>query len=142
MTRTSFRILVIITFLIGVAGMVAEFATDQFLPETLREYRKQFDESEMSPRLLAVAFAGLSIFVLWIVGTIGLLFLWRPARILYTLANILAFPISIAFGPVVQHEATAFLTLVSTFLGGIIWALIYFSPIKDYFERPAESAAL
>ena len=144
MSKTSFRILVFATLILGIASAVAEFAMERYLPETLQAYRREMNgaEAEMTPQFLMVAFGGLSVLVLWLVGTIGLLFLWRPARILYTLATILSFPLFLAIGPWVQHQVTAFLDGVALFLGGIVWALIYFSPIKEHFERPAESAAL
>jgi len=44
-------------------------------------------------------------------------------------------------GPTVSTEITAFLTQLGMFLGGVIWGLIYFSPLKVHFQPHGEPLA-
>lgn len=109
------------------------------LPETLRDYKESIGATP-TPGLLAGVLLAFSVILLALIGTIGLLFFWRPARIIYTIATLAAFPLSFPFGPIVSTEWTHFFTTASTCLGGVIWALMYFSaPIVDEFEDSGES---
>jgi hypothetical protein len=135
MTTKILRILVLVSLVLSIASVVSEIVSVQQLPEPLREYREKMGE-DLTPGLLAGVLAALSVVLLGLIGTVGLLFFWRPGRILYMIATVAAFPLSFAFGPVVSTELTHFLTVTSTFLGGVIWALMYFSPpLQDEFDE-------
>ena len=135
MTTRVFRILVLISLVLSIASVVSEIMSGSQLPEPLREHREKMGE-EMTPRLLAGVMVALSVMLLGFIGTVGLLFFWRPARPIYTIATVAAFPLSFAFGPIVSTELNHFLMVTSTFLGGVIWASMYFSPaVQEEFDE-------
>jgi hypothetical protein len=142
MTTKIFRVLILISLALTIASIVSEIMTGPQLPEPLREYREQMGENVTGGFLLGV-FAALGVVLLGIIGTIGLLFFWRPARAIYTIATIAAFPLSFAFGPMISTELSHFLLVTSTFLGGVIWALMYFSPaVQEEFEEEKDAVPM
>ena len=134
MTTKTFRILVLVSLVLSIASIVSEIMAGSQLPEPLREYREEMQRN-MTPALLAAVLGALSVVLLGFIGTVGLLFFWRPGRIIYTIAIVAAFPLSFMFGPIISTELSHFLLVASTFLGGVIWALMYFSPpVQEEFD--------
>ena len=140
MTTKAFRILVLISIVVTIGVIAAEVTATRSLPDPLRAYRKATEE-QFSPTMLMMVLGAFSVVLLGMIGSIGLLFLWRPARILYTLATVLAFPLALTFGPNVTTALSHFLTIIGTFLNGVIFALIYFSPLKEEFDDSGEPSA-
>ena len=140
MSLGIFRILVIAELLISLATAVADAATTSMLPESLQSYLES-SHAELTPMLGVAILLALSVLALAFISCIGLLIPWRPARLLYTLSYALAFPVYFLVGPQVSTPITAFLTAIGMFLGGVIWALIYFSPVKVHFEPAGEPLA-
>lgn len=139
MTTKIFRILVAVSLALSIASVVSELMSGSQLPEPLKAYKDSIGETP-TPGLLAGLLVAFSVVLLGLIGTVGLLFFWRPARTLYTIATVAAFPLSFGFGAFVWTEWTHFLTITSTFLGGVVWALMYFSePIVEEFEEFGES---
>src|SRR5687768_14297044 len=140
MSLAKFRILVIAELVVFLATIVADLATASMLPEPLKEY-VETSQTDLTPMFGLAILLGLSVLALAFISCIGLLIPWRPARILYTLSYLLSFPIYLMVGPTVSTEITGFLTALGMFLGGAVWALIYFSPIKAHFEPAGEPLA-
>ena len=140
MSLRTLRILVIVELLISLATIVADVATTSMLPEALRAYVES-SHAELTPMMGIAILLALSVLCLALISCIGLLIPWRPARLLYTLSYLFSFPIYLLVGPTVSTEITAFLTQLGMFLGGVIWALIYFSPVKVHFQPHGEPLA-
>ena len=140
MNLQTFRLLVIALLLLSLGTIVAEMTTTSMLPESLQTYVESRN-SDLTPMLGVAILLALSVLALAFISCIGLLIPWRPARLLYTVSYLLSFPIYFMVGPTVSTEITTFLTALGMFLGGVIWALIYFSPIKVHFEPHGEPLA-
>ena len=138
MSVRTFRILVVTLLLLTIGIVVADSATRSHLPEPLRAYLDAEDkvQAEMPPRLMVLAFGAIAVASLAFISSIGLLVLWRPARLLYTLSFVIALPLYLVMDPVIYSGTTEFLNELASLLGGAIWALLYFSPIKSHFDRP------
>lgn len=141
MNAKIFRILVLAEILLVIAVIVSDVATRGQLPEELRRFHEGAAEfgAEMGARQWVLVFGGLSLAALALASLIGLLFLWRPARLLYTLSYVLAFPVLLLAGPNVSTAITDTISELASFLGGVLWALIYFSPVKQYFETDVDA---
>jgi hypothetical protein len=146
MNAKLFRILVVTEILLSIAVIVSDIVTRHQLPAELQQFHWAGGEDAMNAEMRAsdwvLAFGGLSLVALGMVSLIGLLFLWRPARLLYTVTYILAFPLVLMAGPSVSTAITETLGEISNFLGGVIWALLYFSSIKERFETDADAPVL
>ena len=138
MSVRTFRILVVTLLLLTIGIVVADSATRSHLPEPLRAYLDAEDkvQAEMPPRLMVLAFGAIAVASLALISSIGLLVLWRPARLLYTLSFVIALPLYLVMDPVIYSGTTEFLNELASLFGGAIWALLYFSPIKSHFDRP------
>ena len=140
MSLGTFRLLVIALLLLSLGTVVAEMTTTALLPEALQAYVESA-HSEITPMFGIAILLALSVLALAFISCIGLLIPWRPARLLYTLSYVLSFPLYLMIGPTVSTEITTFLTALGMFLGGVIWALIYFSPVKAHFQPHGEPLA-
>jgi hypothetical protein len=132
--------LVIVDIVIALLGIFADYGLQGHLPEALQDYRAAEEEVDFAsnPRMWVLIFGGLCVLVLGIVSTIGLLVLWRPARLLYTLTYVLSWPLYLLAGASVMTGAAHMLYDMSSVLAGVIWGLIYFSPLKVHFDRQTE----
>src|SRR5688572_22564596 len=120
MNAKIFRILVATEIFLTIAVLVADIATRNQLPDELRRFHwaaADNADAEMRPAEWVLAFGGLSLLALGVVSMIGLLFLWRPARLLYTLTYILALPLVLMAGPTVSTAITETIGELSSFLG-------------------------
>lgn len=145
MTAKTFRILVAAEILLIIGIVVCAFATHHQLPEELKRYDLGAEDSadtEIRTGEWILVFGAVSIAALLVISMIGLLFLWRPARLLYTLSYVAGIPILLFSGPSVSTAITETVTELSSFLSGVIWALLYFSPIKQYFETDPDAPVL
>lgn len=140
MSVTTFRLLLAALVLLTIGIVISDTLSRAQLPEPLKAYLDAEDNAEpkMNPTMMAVGFMALSVGALAIISTIGLFVLWRPARILYTLSFVVALPLYLLMGPTINTGLTEFLSELASFLGGVIWALIYFSPLRQHFDRPTQ----
>ena len=75
--------------------------------------------------------------ILFLVSSIGLFFFWRPARIVYLIATVAGLLLTPFFGPYVDAGWGTAFDEAAILVSGVILALIYFSPLKDLYEKPA-----
>lgn len=143
MSVSEFRVVVVVCLLLAIAAPISDVAMRAQMPEPLKAYLEAEDEAEaeIGSSLILLAFFAIGVGTLAIISTAGLLLLWRPARLLYTISYVLALPLYFFMGPTISTGVTEFLNHGATFLGGVIWALIYFSPLKQYFDTPAQPLA-
>ena len=144
MKVNTFRMLVILDIVLALLAMAADFGLESQLPQALQDYRAAEGEEdfENNPQMWVLIFGALCVLPLGIVSTIGLLVLWRPARLLYTLTYVLSWPLYLFAGASVTTGLAHMLYDMSSVLAGVIWALIYFSPLKVHFERETEHLAV
>lgn len=132
--KTLLRVAILGEILLGVSGAVLDIALESALPEPLRNYLAGQTESWTTADSIML-FVGIPMFIVMIVGWIGLWRLWRPARAIYLyswLAGLLltAFP-----GPVVSSAVGYLLSDASVLCAGLTLGLIYFSDLRHAFER-------
>jgi phosphoglycerol transferase MdoB-like AlkP superfamily enzyme len=140
-SKRLLRILVVAELLMIVLGVAVALLTEPSLPEPLRDWVQAEAEVEPTAGFLVLTGFGFLMVVALVVSNIGLFFFWRFARPLYlvtTLAPVLLLP---AFGPDVSSGWAAMFDDLGMILSGIIIALIYWSPLRDLFERPAPPAS-
>ncbi len=138
-SKRLLRILVVAELLLVTLGVVVALLTEPSLPEPLRNWVQTEAEVEPTAGFFMLTGFSLLMVVALLVSSIGLLFFWRLARLLYlitTLASVLLLP---AFGPEVSSGWAAMFDELGLILSGAITALIYGSPLRDLFARPASS---
>jgi hypothetical protein len=138
--KTTLRVLIVAQFVIGVSTMVLSPLATPAATAALRDKAEPF-EYGFSPFvggiLLAIFIAfGVAVVVSWI----GLLVFWRPARPLFAVTTLLLLFPTLLGGPHVDDGLSAMLGEMVSIITGAILALVYFSPLKDLYEkRPADA---
>ena len=136
---TYFRALLLLYVTLIFGEIASGPATMDSLPEPLQKFaQEQYENPEKS---VGVNIALLSVFVLFgmvvmLVSLVGLWFLWRPARMLFTIYLLCLAVVIVLAGPLVESALTSVLAFMNTIISGLILGMIYFSPLRDYFDAP------
>jgi len=139
-SKTLLRILIVAEVVGYALGFVASFILESTLPEALRAYHGQ---TEFSGWVHALVGVGLCMLVLVaVVARIGLFFFWRPARPLYFASMIGALLMAVLGGPDVSTGWEDMLDTMAAIICGIIFALIYFSPLRDLYAKKQPNKSL
>jgi hypothetical protein len=133
-SKSFLRILIVAEIGLGILGGVVSLLTASLLPESLRAFSEAKSQVEQSLVTLRVAFP---VIILSLVSSIGLFFFWRPSRILYLISSVLGLLLAPFLGPYVDAGWGRALEDAALVVSGVILALVYFSPLKSFYERPA-----
>ena len=130
------RILVVAEIVLGIISIVVSLLTESSLPEPLRAFLDAESEAEITGREMILLAAAIPLIILLIVSSIGLFLFWRPARILYLITIVTGLLLTPFFGPYVDAGWGTTFQEAAIIVSGIILTLIYFSPLKDLYEKP------
>jgi hypothetical protein len=133
-SKSFLRILIVVEIGLAILGGVVSQLTASLLPESLRAFSEAKSQVEQSLVTLRVAFP---LIILSLVSSIGLFFFWRPSRILYLISSVLGLLLAPFFGPYVDAGWGKAFEDAALVISGVILALVYFSPLKSLYERPA-----
>lgn len=135
--KTLLRTFVILEIVLTVIGIIVCETIADSLPQPLQDYLAQDAAAELASDDWLAALLGIPFLLLWLAASIGLLCLWRPARLLYTVAALGGCALSLFLGPTVFSAAEQFLSDLASMIPGVIIALLYWSPLKTTFDKPA-----
>jgi len=136
-SKVFLRTLIVAEISLGAISVVVSLLTESALPEPLRAFVKAEAEAEMTVGPMIMIATTIPLVILFFLSSIGLFFFWRPARIVYLIATVAGLLLTPFFGPYVDLGwATAF-DEAAILVSGVILSLIYFSPLKDLYEKPA-----
>jgi len=133
-SKSFLRILIVVEIGLAILYAVVSQLTASLLPESLRAFSEAKSQVEQSLVTLRVAFP---LIILSLVSSIGLFFFWRPSRILYLISSVLGLLLAPFFGPYVDAGWGKAFEDAGLVISGVILALVYFSPLKSLYERPA-----
>ncbi len=136
---TYFRALLFIYTLLVFGELASVPLTMNSLPESIRKFseeqwKEELPEDQAGP-LAIVSLCGLALMV---VSLVGLAVLWRPARMLFTVYLLLIAISVVLSGATVQSELTSVLSFMNTIISGLILGMLYFSPLREYFDQKEE----
>jgi hypothetical protein len=139
-SKTLLRALIVTEYVLIIVAIVVGLATESLLPDPLRTFVEEEANAELTNDDIAMLIIGLPLIILLIVSSIGLFMLWPPARILYLIGVASGLILMPVFGPYVESGwGTAFEDAASI-ISGVILALVYFSPLKRYFDASGPRA--
>ena len=138
---TYFRALLFIYTLLIFGELASVPLTMNSLPESIRKFaeeqwKEELPQDQAGP-LAIVSLCGLALMV---VSLVGLSVLWRPARMLFTIYLLLIAISVVLSGATVQSELTSVLSFMNTIISGLILGMLYFSPLREYFDQKQEPA--
>ena len=139
MTKGQFRWLVTMSIVTTIAGVVASFVGASSLPASLRDYLVAQQEADLTAGEIALAVIGIPLLIALLVSIIGLYRFWRFARPLTVIVWGVGLILQAFAGPTVDLGLVTSLYELGAVLTGIILAVIYMTPAKDWFEKTHEA---
>jgi hypothetical protein len=138
--KTKLRVLIVAQFVTGVASLVVSQIATPSSTAALRDKAEPF-EYGFSPFVGQILLAIFVVFfVAAVVSWIGLFLFWRPARLLFVITTLLLLLPTLLGGPHINAGVSAMLGEIVSIITGVILALVYFSPLKDlYQKRPTDT---
>ena len=141
--KIFYCLLIVYLIVVGISIFLGNFF-DKSIPEGLRESFDKFASNYVTGRgslHMLLSFIIISITLLFaLLGMIGLLFLWNPARYIFLIAVIIKVFFSfLVLRPVMRIPLDETIGTVEVFLDGIILTSIFFTPLRELFQKPKEA---
>ena len=136
MTRTIFRWMILIWWVLAIICIVVSAAGERYLlPSELASYiDSQAVAEETTFDLIVLAIAGF-LLVAMIIASIGLYKFNGWGRTLFLWSNILSIAIFAAIGPFVSSGILGTISYVDSLLTGGILFTMYLPPIEQFFDK-------
>jgi hypothetical protein len=131
MTVRAFRWLLVLSILMPLVGVFVSIATQDQLPDPLREYAVA--EAAAMPST-GVMVGGLIILAVWIGALVGAYRLRQYGRRLFVLALVAGLAMTPISGPYVDSGWGQLFYQASFVLDGLLVALMYWSPLAERFS--------
>lgn len=134
-TETGFRVILVSSAAAGIAGIIVMVLSEASLPFELQSYMSRQSDAPLSGQDLLALVIWVPAIVISLIAAIGMLFFWRPARVLALIGTLLAL-VALPFSE--PFVATGLATLFnegSSILWGMVLALAYWSPLAQRFAR-------
>jgi hypothetical protein len=133
------RVAIVLSWAAGAAGVGVDWWCHDSLPEPLRGYAPDLGSLQSE---LGHAVALLVVLALLVAGSVGVLLLWPPARLLYTTGSLASLALLLGFGPRVAHGWAEPFYEIGSMASGAALALLYLSPAAQAFGSvPPDAAA-
>lgn len=136
MTRFSFRVVIVVPLLAVLLTMWATFDGDRGgWPESAMQYVAWYQSSLPTPFEYWIARAGMLGLAGLFISSLGLLFLWSPARFLYVASASVAVIAEIPVTPVLVGMPETLLDNVAKIFVGVTIALMFTQPCAAWFAK-------
>jgi hypothetical protein len=140
LTKRSLRVLIVANLILIAVSVVVGIVGEAWLPEPLRAFEQTRAEADMTPNDWVLVCVGIPLLITVLVASIGLLAFWRPARPLYFVTIVVATLLTPLGGPYITLGWAQALDGVSFIVTGVVLAAIYFSPLRELYDRPHHAA--
>ena len=133
-TKTRFRILVLVALATAIAGRALDLWASLALPPEVQTYWAAFSQEPFELLdIVALAVVGVG-YAFGFATAVGFWLFWRPARLLALLATILILIGEMFVHPLMQTGLGHLLREAAAILWGVIVACAFASLISDFFE--------
>ena len=123
-----------LSWLLVIAGVIVSFATENSLPPELQSYLERVENTPLANGEIVLAVVDVTFVVFAVVLTVGLFRFRRWAKTLLPMNFILGLVLIPINGPSVESGWASSLFYLGSLVDGIILALVYFSPLREFFE--------
>ncbi len=140
MTKTQFRLLVVVSFLMSIICGIWDMVVQNETVGRMSEYYTTL-EAEWSDTKMILMTGYFLLALVWTFYTfLGLLLFWNSARHIYLLGFIVFLPMYWVAEVIVSSGVAQTLCDTAMVLSGFILALIYYSPVQSYFIKKSTPA--
>ena len=136
MTKTQFRILVALSFCVGLLGGLIDLVIPQLVSNAFRQAQEALDENLSIYRLVLSAVISIPGFLLILISTYGLYRFryWAPRiGLVGTAITLLAWP---TLGSWVQSGIAVSLSFAASYAWGGALLISFVPPYKSWFSKP------
>ena len=134
MNKTRFRLIVVASIVLAIiSGVVDVFLADAMTAEMMQQAEDRVLKAE-GLKLIFISVYSVFLVVYAVVTIVGVMLFWRFARWLYIAGFVLIIPFYLVAGTFVTTGIGQYFYDLAMVAGGVILALMYTAPIKDYFE--------
>jgi hypothetical protein len=131
---TILRTLIIIEIVSTLLGMYADIALEATFPPELRAYLLTQSQGAFGAKETLTAVILAAFLVALVVAWVGLWFMKRWARTLYTTLVVIGLVLTLFLGPVVTSAFAAALYSIATLAGGVMLGLLWLSELRVEFH--------
>lgn len=141
--KKLYYLLLVAYLIIVTISIVFSSALNDGIPQNVKEAFGKFKSDYIKapgglPNLIKLIIV-LATLLMGLIGMIGLFFLWDPARYIFLTGIIIKnFFSFLVLGPKISMPLRETFGGIEVFLDGVIIAVIFFSPVREYFKRKAK----
>jgi magnesium-transporting ATPase (P-type) len=135
-TKRLFRTLILTALFLSMAGAMVTSLTASLLPPEIQAYLDAASQDVPTSQVVLLVILFVVTIPLMCAAVVGLCLFWPPARGLYLWITIVSVALTPLFGPYCDYGWGQTFLAAADILEGVILALVYWSPVKDYFENP------
>jgi len=136
MSKNKFRIIIISSLILAVLSAGFDFLFPNEIIASVNEFIVEIEPDYSDLEFYTIMGVGSLVVIAVIFSLVGILMFKSWARHLYIASYILVLPIYFTGGLYVSSGFSQAMYDLSMILSGVIIALMYFSPVKDYFVKP------
>ncbi len=135
MSKNNFRLLIVVSLVLAVVSGLYDFIWPDPITEKVIDYAYELEPETEESDLIYYGVIAIADTVFAIVSLIGLLLFKSWARHLYLAGFILFMPLYPFMGVTVYGGFNQMFYDISMLMSGAILALMYFSPVANYFQK-------
>ena len=141
MTKNQFRVLIIFSFVLTILGGGYDhfFGADAVTQQLLDLYSK-IEPEITGVRLLLISNISYLALAATLISFVGLMFFWNPSRHIYAVSFALNLPLLPFMGTHIASGTYQMFYDLGVVLAGAILALLYYSPVRQYFVSKPNTA--
>lgn len=138
--KRSLRILIVVDLILIVISGIVSIVGEAWLPEQLQAFEQARAEADATTSDWVLMIVGVPLVIAVLMSFIGLLVFWHPARPLYFATLVAAALLTPFGGSYVTPGWAQAIDGVSSIVSGVLLAVIYFSPLRELYNRPQKAA--
>jgi putative Mn2+ efflux pump MntP len=135
-TSTTLRALLVLEWIVIVAGVVLSFIMEAYLPPELQAWLAGQADAGITMSDLVLLLVGVPLLIVMLVASIGLFMLRRWGAWLYAVTTFLGTALMPFTGPTVDHALADAVDETALILSGIVIGIAFFSNVLKQKEQP------
>ena len=140
MTKTRFRIAVVLPAVVAVLAFITDLAGESGLPVPLQEHLDNELEGDFTASQWIIIALALPIVAGWLASFFGMLRFRPHSRSLSIAVSLVSLVLYPLWGPTVEPGLTTALTELSSMLYGAFVAISYCPPVSNWFDDTLQPA--
>jgi len=135
MSKNKFRLLIVASLMFAILGETYDYIWPDKISEQIIEFAYELEPEIDGAKMVVLSIIGLAAIIFGVVSFFGLLLFRSWARPMYLAGFIILLPTSLFYGVSINSGVSQVLGDLSLVTSGIILAMLYYSPVSDFYQR-------